>query len=161
VQRAKDFFGKLASGLAVDLAKLAFVPVAGLGLAWLAGVAGDSVSVRVWELVLLGAVLVLLCVGLVVQWRKARRLSQAHPHKELLARIDALKESLAGHKGGLNADSQAANAYNKILADAQAIPGVNGRVLSDLSTAQVDEGLSDQTYGSLTVALGQIKSVVE
>jgi hypothetical protein len=145
-----------------EAAKVALGPVAVVILAWASGIADDTVSLRVWELIVLGFVFMALLAGLVLLWRKVRRLTQAHPHRELLARIDALGKSLE-RKSGLRADASTVEIYNKVLDDAKAIPNVDRSVLDGLVSPRPPSGngRSDQTKASLLTALGQIRSAVE
>lgn len=134
---------------------------------WLATDGADRVTVRVWWIALLLAVLVLTWIWVAVLTVKVRALTKppaqpaAHPDAALLQRIDSLRDQLRTRDGTDPVEWQLGELYNSILAEVKRRP-------HDVSLAAVQRAtqsptavhLTAQSAAVLSAGLAQLRSVV-
>ena len=143
---------------------------------WLARDGGNTLTVRVWWLIVAGTVAVVLLVwllALTISLRSVSRRARAqthevrgpgtdatHPYRALLDQIDSLDDILR-----LRTDApvewQLAEIYNSVLAEARAMsPRISRAPLREATRHPMHQDLAAQGVSALLASLRQIRAIV-
>jgi hypothetical protein len=157
----------------------ALLAVGGVVLSAASGYVSRRVIVRGWVIVLFGAVLVTVVLGLIYVALLIRRIygsgeprSASHRHAMLLARLDALESELAPELVGIDTPAKygAASWFNDIVTEAKGESEVRGvQEIDELGPATVHEAgytTSDLEHAGVTNAdlrrlIRQLRAMLE
>jgi hypothetical protein len=178
----RSVWSRWAEAIAQNVVATVVIALVVLGygalIAFLAADGGNSLTVRVWWLVVgvgILLVLVLWLAGLSVSIRRLRRAAAErppalapapppvppHPHEELLQRIDGLAGALAGLDGTLVVEWHIGELYNTVLIEArEASPRINAAQIRLATPMANAPQMTDQNVSTLRASLTHIRAIV-